>query len=109
MPTVLTVVLGALVIGLLAGAVVMGLKKAPPAPAPDRDLCVHGCHTVHSVRCEHGTIIDGLPLYCERAYGHGGNHEADFGGGTTAFWPQREEWRGHVVDHNGPPFKKMIL
>lgn len=97
---------GVLLIIVLGWIGILLHRPVRSAPAP-RDLCAHGCGTVHSVMCQQGTIIEGFPLYCERAYGHGGRHEAEFVGGSRC-WPNTEQWRGHEVEER-PPFKKMIL
>lgn len=106
---VLTAILGALVVGLLVGAVVMGLKRTPPALPPHRDLCKRGCGIVHVLTCGNGIILEGLPLHCERAYCHPGRHEA---GEDMDFrcWPNRDDPEDAVERSvHGPPFAKMIL
>lgn len=104
------VALALLVLGLLVGAIMQGMhKNYRPVPVVERDLCKRGCGIVHSITCGNGIIIEGLPLHCERAYCHRGNHEA---GDDMDFrcWPNRDDPEDAVERSlHGPPFAKMIL
>jgi hypothetical protein len=103
------VVLALIVVGILLGSVIAGVGKSYRAPEPDRDLCKRGCGIVHSIICGSGIILEGLPLHCERAYCHRGQHEA---GDDMNFrcWPNRDDPEDAVEQSlHGPPFAKMIL